>query len=587
MANYHVDYINGSDATGNGTAANPWGTASYALAESSAGAGDVIKVAGSALTTVDTTATLNASNAKQIMTTTDLTSQIAVGDLVQISPNGVADYANWPTQYVSAIDATSINLFEDIYMPGDWRTGTNTYTIQTIGDTFTTTASSVDLFPNGVGADAIVEGGYDATFTSIIGLTRFRRGGIGPGSQSGFGFDIKTSSQTVGGPIFKNFSFAQFNRSWNTEFGASHRADNLHSYGAGGRGFAYYGTICSVTPGGAAPKLYYSGSTGEHNIVYFGNFWQAGYTPDIEAYVYISLRGISNNNDANFTKLVFWNPGQQSNGEEFGNTLNIEGNSNTLGFKNTEYLTNLIENNRGGYGGTRQNVTLFQNCNGTLSSLTLLDGNTTEDYWYTYMLFGENTQNGRCTVKLPTGTDLTNSSISHHLAGTRAPAITTEPAQKILIDDNYSWMSMAGTLQATDNVNYDTGTSSRVIVPGSRMRYAGVDPRVLLAQVTKTTATPPSTITVRYKLEATSGSYGTRLYFANSSQVDLTTGNQQMTADGTWRDATFQCFTLTDQRFATYWNDIPVGGTWMIDFTFLYYGTDPDAIWIDSVTVNY
>ncbi len=57
MANYHVNYLTGSDVTGDGGTVNPWATIQHALTTSSASTGDVIKVVGSTTTDLTTTAT--------------------------------------------------------------------------------------------------------------------------------------------------------------------------------------------------------------------------------------------------------------------------------------------------------------------------------------------------------------------------------------------------------------------------------------------------------------------------------------------------------------------------------------------------
>ena len=88
MANYHVNYLTGSDVTGDGSTGNPWASISYALTTSSAATGDVIKVVGSTKTTLDTAASPNANGRTNVLNTSvDLSASLAAGDIVIISPN--------------------------------------------------------------------------------------------------------------------------------------------------------------------------------------------------------------------------------------------------------------------------------------------------------------------------------------------------------------------------------------------------------------------------------------------------------------------------------------------------------------------
>ena len=584
MANYHVDYINGSNATGDGSTGNPWGTASFALTESSAGAGDTIKVAGSGLTLADATATFSTNNS--LTTSSDLQGVISVGDLVNVSPNGVADYVDWPTLYVTAITATTITFYENIYMPGDWRLGTSTYTIKTIGDTFVTTAASIETFEDGVGAGAIVEGGYDPTFTSIVGLTRFRRGGMGAGSTTGYGWDMNQANNTIDSPRFKNFAFAQFNRSWETNFGASFFGTNLHSYGANGRGFSYFGTIASVDGGVTLPKIYLSNSTGEFSQNYFSNFWNAGYETTIELYQMAHNRFLSQGSNIAFSKFVMWNVGAGSNNEDFGSTVNLIS-AEQVTFKNATYLTNIIED--ASAPATNRAMSLWSSAIGSLDTITLIDGNTTEKYYYRHCVDGNKSVNylWKNTVVLPTGYDLTSSAILERQPSCRdvATQVMRNGDNHMLEDTNGKWMVTPGCLQRTSTTVFDTGSSSRQILLGARDSYAAGDPEIMLTEIEKVSATPPTSVTIRYK--GTGTSFGSRLYFSNKVAVDFTTNNQQMTMDDTWRDATFTCNSTSDTKFANYWDELTIGSYYGVKWTALFFGQLPREFYIDSVTVTY
>ena len=85
MAIFHVDYINGNNGN-DGSAGSPYATVKYALETNSLGAGDTVKVAGSALTTRDTAATYdNTTTGYNVLTTsTDLTAFISVGTISSV-----------------------------------------------------------------------------------------------------------------------------------------------------------------------------------------------------------------------------------------------------------------------------------------------------------------------------------------------------------------------------------------------------------------------------------------------------------------------------------------------------------------------
>jgi len=584
MADFHVDYINGSNATGDGSAGNPWGTITYALTESAAGAGDTVKVAGSGLTTVDSTATLSAVDT--LTTTTDLTSSIAVGDIVKVMPNGVTEFQDWPTFYVVAITATTIQFHEDCYMPGDWRTGTSTYTIKTIDSIYGTTTTVEDV-ANQLGAGADVIGGYNSTFTAIVGLTYIRRTGMGGGSGTGTGWIFRTSNNNINQANFENFHFSQFSKAIDTEYGSSYFGDNLHFYSNSSEAQGSYGEVYKKS--GGPSTCYYLNTDGRVGIgAYQNNFINAGYDPEQHIYQFIGNENMEFTVGNTIKKLVVWNPGFNSNGAAFGRTANIR--SNEQQFTDCDYTTNIIEANRGGFGGVHQNVMLFNNCWGNLNSLTLIDGNTTNDWYFTPGSLEGYLSTNKYTMKFPTGFSFTSSSILPHFAGARDGNATGGLTSEVWKDDNGYWNTQqGGTYERVNTTDYDTGNSSREIILTSRMAYSSADPSTLLAQITKTTTSAPTSITIRYKCTSSPDtSFGTRLYFGWKSagyNADLTTGNVNVTCDGTWRDVTYTC--ASNAVFTAYWNNIAVGTDWTINFTALYYNEPVRNFLIDSVTVNY
>ena len=584
MADFHVDYINGSNATGDGSAGNPWGTITHALTESAAGTGDTVKVAGSGLTTVDSTATLSAVDT--LTTTTDLTSSISVGDIVKVMPNGVTEFQDWPTVYVQSITATTIQFYEDIYMPGDWRTGTSTYTIKTIDSIYGTTATVEDI-SNQLGAGADVIGGYNSGFTAIVGLTYLRRTGVGGGSGSGTGWFFRTTNNNINQANFENFHFSQFSRAIDTEYGASYFGDNLHFYSNSSESQGSFGEVYKKS--GGPSTCYYSSSDGRVGIgAYQTNFINAGYTPEQNVYQFIGNRNMEFSIGNPIKKFVVWNPGFNSNGAAFGRTANIR--SNIQHFSDCDYTTNIIETNRGGFSGVNQNIILFNNCWGNLNSLNFIDGNTTEDWYFQPGDLQGYWKTQKVTMKYPTGFDFTSASILPHLAGARDGSDIGGSVNEVWKDDNGYWVGQqGGTLERVNTTDYDTGNSSREIILCSRMAYAATDPKTLLAQLTKTTASAPTSITIRYKCTSSPDTtFGTRLYFGWRDPgyiANLSTTNINLTCDGTWRDATYTAG--SDTAFTTYWDSIAVGSDWTMNFAALYYNEPVRNFLIDSVTVNY
>jgi len=224
MAIYHVDYITGSN-TNTGGPTDPYATIKYAIDTNATGAGDTIKVAGSGLTSRDAAATIVVGgNYNTLNTSIDLTPFIAVGDIVVVNPPNVADYNGWTTRYVTAITATTITFHEGMYLPGTARVGN--WEIFTIDEIVGSTASTFETLTSSAGADTVVEGGYNSTFTAIVGRTYIRRTGLSAGSRTGNCFSYSNGPNQAN-IIFKNFGFLQWNQAFALGFGTSYRADNL------------------------------------------------------------------------------------------------------------------------------------------------------------------------------------------------------------------------------------------------------------------------------------------------------------------------------------------------------------------------
>ena len=591
MSNYHVDYTNGSNTTGDGSAGNPWGTVVFAMTEAATGPLDTIKVAGSGLTTVDSTATL--AGPDTLTTTTDLTTSISVGDMVAVMPNGVAEFADWVTMYVVAISATTIQFYEDCYMPGDWNApsgGTSKYTIKTIDSIYESTAGTFENFTDGLGEGTTVEGGYNTAFTAIVGLTYIRRGGLGAGSKSGTCYKLNYPANNIDIPIIKNIWFGQWTSSLDTGFAGLVLGNNLHSYLASSRTFAYYGAVWNVD--GNPVDLYWinAGSTFGRNAN-GTNASNAGYNKKVNARIFQG-----NNTGVEFVHCVvnkqhIWNPGQNANGAAFGSTLNIKQLEGCM-FDNAEYVTNIIEANRGTLGGTSQSVLLWEEATGKLSTLTLIDGNTTLEWFYEPLQVSGTPSTTKQTIQMPATYDLLDVNTLSHLRGSRGGPLGM-PQNLALTDINGTWINGAGTYQKVSTTFFDTGNSSRQIILGAAggTAYGSEDPKILLASVTKTGAALPTTITVRATgiqnpKPGALTSCGTRLYYANSYYGgNLTTTNVQLYFTSLWQDLVWTVASDTNAQIE--WDAIPIGGQFAIQMNALFYSNAPTEIYIDSVTVTY
>ena len=230
MANYHVNYLTGSDITGDGSTSTPWQTISHALTTSSATTGDVIKVVGSTTTDLDTGATVSTNDrTNQLTTSTDLTSSLAVGDIIIISPNITdgTEFNGWMHTEVEAITATTLTTRGYHVYPNQT---TLSMTITKVNDPVLGNTQETINTPD-VYAGAIIECGYDATFTSVIGHTYWVNNAVGVGSRSGTKFSISSVGSIGewdnGMPLFRNIAFARFEYGIQMQFGRIAYANNI------------------------------------------------------------------------------------------------------------------------------------------------------------------------------------------------------------------------------------------------------------------------------------------------------------------------------------------------------------------------
>ena len=526
MATFHVDYLNGSN-TNDGSAANPYATVKYALETNSLTTGDEVKVAGGAETTVDSAATF--TTATSLTTSTDLTSSISVGDIVRIDPPNPSQFQGWLVAYVSAINATTITLYEDITLPGTYSTGN--WTIKTLSNVVSSTAGTFEEWADAtVGAGVDIIFGYNSTFTSVIGRTYFRRS-LGAGATSGTLFRVKYNSGSQGtgaAANFVNMGALQWNEVIRGEFGGGVFGDNLLAYQCGNNTFGYFGHIAKKTSNQTDHANLYLVNCG--GVVTNGAYAWA----NLHSYSFYNNWFVFSGNRAPqlsqslINDITVWNPGQSQHDAQFGatNSLKCYAPNNVV----KGHLTfNSIDNNRAGFA---KGVVIFGANGGvgsltaTLDGFTILDGGLTTAYWDFFSGASGEPTAGTFDVKLPSGSDLTTMAIK----ADRNSESYIQP-NAVVRDDNYVWKKCSSGYVAVDTTDYSTGDSSKTFYCGNRGAYATDATKIGLFGFTKQ-AVKPTSYTIRYKVESGASFTGVRLitmlghsaqYVSNSMTLNATT----------------------------------------------------------------
>lgn len=238
MADFHVNYNTGSDTTGNGSAANPWGTVLYALTESAAGTGDTIKVAnGATYSTVGTMVPTSNNSPNQFTTTADYTSSLSVNDVIMVNPNisGAPEFDGWMKMKITAIDATTITVQQRMSIPN--QIGLTMDILKASEYVDCGSSGNFETWTENLGVGAIVEFGYNDTFTSVVGKTIFKRTGLASNSRTGTAFKMTTPfspglySSIM--PYMKNVEFQNFAKGIEVGFGQSSYSQNLAFFNCG------------------------------------------------------------------------------------------------------------------------------------------------------------------------------------------------------------------------------------------------------------------------------------------------------------------------------------------------------------------
>lgn len=165
MATLHSDFLLGNDTTGNGSAALPYKTIVKSL--QMAADDDLVKVAGGEFVTTGATGTCTARSTS-MTTSIDLTSQLAVGDVIALDTSLVDGFPIFANVYqVASITSTTIQFRTIVsHVAG-------TFTIYKFSTVHYATTGSANLEnATGITANRVtVEGGWNSTFTTQIGWT--------------------------------------------------------------------------------------------------------------------------------------------------------------------------------------------------------------------------------------------------------------------------------------------------------------------------------------------------------------------------------------------------------------------------------
>jgi hypothetical protein len=455
MSNFHVNYLTGSNTTGDGTPGNPWATLKYALENGPAIAGDVVKIAGSTTTDVDTAASPSTNLLTTIINTSvDLTGVLAVNDVIRISPNMVdgPEYDGWMLTEIVSINATSITTRAEWVFPDQ---ATTNFTITKINDQiFKTTSNSEAIAPNTY-VDVIVEGGYDETFTNVVGLTSIVKSDVAAGARSGSFYTFSSGTTgAVSTPLFKNFMFARWQFGINAAFANMAQADNLHLLNAAG------------TAGSNGPfvgpnsllefKIYLNDCDGAfpHSPAN-SYYWHQPVSLDYQAK---RMAYISQNRDRSFVVssgvvdgLVAYVTGTGSFGTvqvwTRAAALAINGDI-TLVALDQNALTNSTNKSSGITAGSA-----YINMN----SLNFVrNGQTGDNYTFTpFVTWNDANPNSNCYLKLPTG-----KVVDDYLWCAPGSPELLSPSILTIEDDNGIWNSFTGNVLTKQNlVDQETGNS--------------------------------------------------------------------------------------------------------------------------------
>ena len=270
MAIYCIDYLNGSNVTGDGTSSLPWATLEYAILNTTKVAGDEFRIhAGLTPTLLDSACTQNAvpsTSTSTIFTSVDLTGSLTVGDWIFVGDN-ISDF---PIMFkIATISSTQITVLSGNFsylgaiprFSADgstpfsiWSAGGVAITINTSGEAFTIRETPFPAAsPFAEFSDSItVSGGWADGFATktALGKTIFYRIGSYQSTTVTSQFILwRWASNGINGYLFKDFQNAGgdiFNTSSTTGNILGANFDGLTLNGASNGRFTNGGNVSSV-----------------------------------------------------------------------------------------------------------------------------------------------------------------------------------------------------------------------------------------------------------------------------------------------------------------------------------------------------
>jgi len=478
MANYHVNYLTGSDVTGDGGTVNPWATINHALITGPVTTGDVVKVVGSTTTDLTTSATFATTDlTKDITTGIDLTGSLSVGDTVIISPNmsDGAEFNGWMHTQVESITSTVLTTTGYHAYPNAL---TLAVTITKINDVIP--GNNPESITNSqLYVGAVVECGYDATFTSVIGRTYWDNTAVGTGSASGDKFTISYSAPGFNWdntmPLFRNIGFIRWHFGIVCPTFSPCYANNVVLL------------FANASPGGTS---FYAGpSTDARTLVYINdcdgnvldkNYYNYALSGDnapgnmAPLHVFANQNGDRRieRNGGNIKDFTGW--GQW--GGVFGTAivfnssynLNITGDIVMLGINDTDITSNYYKYPTLSSGTAQITPTSFK---------LVRNGRTVAETPFNFISNEkDNSVAGNSYVKLPAGESIKNLYLC--AAGAEMNANTAMSWQ----DSEGVWTSLSGTIFFKENlVDQETGNSCLELYTAPGTSYAATKTSPMIA----------------------------------------------------------------------------------------------------------
>lgn len=585
MANYHVNYLTGSNVTGDGSAGNPWATIAFAMTPATSG--DTIKVAETGTTQVlDTAAAWSApeESTTVLNTSVDLTANVAVGDLLIISPKypGHPEFDGWIIMEARVITSTSINFLNG---RPNWADRTNPQFEIRKFTSFVNAGASGDFddlrsFGSTKGG-VTIEGGYDATFTSVTGYTNIFRTGLNQNATSGGVLRITASNGSV--PFIKNFRFSKFAEVLNGQFGASQPADNINLYGCNRWTSSSFGSFYNPTSDTAVCTIYASNPGG--SLQY--SAWSA--TPNdgrLQATNQLDL---------------YICQGQKTYLIEQANLRNVYAVANTIGANGASFsMSFLIAMNAcniqgevkavvGAYlnNGTKPAIFGASNCQINLSDIDVIVSPN-----YAYSLASIRVLNTALTpnsIKLPSNRNVDYFVTSSNCVQDQMWRVNPNMITATVVESSGKLWNLLGSGEfvTTDTVEYVTGDSSRLIkLSGYGFAALNTAFPIGYAALSNGIGTLQS-VTVKAKASGAVNGVSLSNYFFNA-QLALASNTVNLTTS--YADYTFTIDTNPTselyRRFLAIDPEILVAYALTAD-TVPLTATSSVYIWVDSVTFNY